>query len=120
MTKRRTANEERLHLIAIQQKQREKLRSLRDPKQNYSSQANKPKPVQIPREEQLRIGRQEVTDKFIAPTDDPVFDRFNRRWLRCTCCGEIKPSEIMADYGGRGKANIGICRDCSRLKNDGK
>lgn len=101
-------------MIAIQQEQREKLSNLRNPNQHHSVLANKPKPVQIPREEQLRIGRQEVADRFNAPTDDPVFDRFNRRWLKCTCCGEIKPSEIMADYDGRGKAHLGIYRDCSR------
>lgn len=117
---RRKANEERLRLIAIQQEQREKLRNFRKLNQHYSGQAAKPKPVQIPREEQLRIGTQEIADRFTAPTDEPVFDRFNRRWIKCTRCGEIKPSEIMADYGGRGKAHLGICRDCSITENEGK
>lgn len=112
--KRRVANEERLELIAMQQEQREKLRNFQKIRQQYSHQASKPQPVQYSREECLRIGKLEVADKFNAPTDNPVFDRFNTRWLKCTRCGEIKPSEIMSSYGGRGSAHLGICRDCSR------
>ena len=114
VSKRRTENEERLRLIALQQEQREKLRNFRKLNQHYASQINKPQPIIYSREERLKIGRQEVADRFNAPTDNPIFDRFNTRWLKCTRCGEIKPSESMSSYGGRGKAHLGICRDCIR------
>ena len=112
--KRCVANEERLELIAMQQEQREKFRNFQKLYHHYSSHSSKPQPVQYSREERLRIGRQEVAEKFNAPTDNPIFDRFNTRWLKCTKCGEIKPSEVMSSYGGRGSAHLGICRDCSR------
>ena len=114
VSKRRTENEERLRLIAIQQEQCEKLRNFRKLNQHYASQINKPQPIIYSREERLKIGRQEVADRFNTPTDNPIFDRFNTRWLKCTRCGEIKPSEAMSSYGGRGKAHLGICRDCIR------
>lgn len=114
IAKLRQDNEARLMLIAQQQEQKEKLRSFRKLNQHYASQVNKPQPVQYSREERLRIGMLEVAGRFNAPTDNPVCDRFNTRWLKCTRCGEIKPSEIMASYGGRGRAHLGICRDCNR------
>lgn len=114
VNKRRRANEERLELIAMQQEQREKLRNFQKIRQQYSHHASKPQPVQYSREERLRLGMLEVADKFNDPTDNPVFDRFSTRWLKCTRCGEIKPSEVMSSYGGRGCAHLGICRDCSR------
>lgn len=111
IAKLRKENEDRLLFIAQQQEQKEKLRSFRKLSQHYASQATKP--IQYSREEKLRIGKQEVAGRFNAPTDNPVFDRFNTRWLKCTRCGEIKPSESMSSYGGRGRAHLGICRDCN-------
>ena len=110
----RNENEDRLRRIAQQQEQREKLRNFRKLNHHYASQILKPQPIRYTREDQLRIGRQDIVDKFNAPTDNPIFDRFNNRWLKCTCCGEIKPSEVMSSYGGKGRAHLGICRDCSK------
>lgn len=84
------------------------------PSQRPAPQA--PKPT-IPYGERIRLGKLEVTEKMERPSDEPVFDRFNTRWLKCTCCGGIKPSNEMASYGGYNSANRGICRDCARNKN---
>lgn len=42
-------------------------------------------------------------------------DKYDRRWVKCTCCGEIKLAQEMSSYGGRGvECNLGICLNCSR------
>ena len=42
-------------------------------------------------------------------------DNYDRRWVKCTCCGEIKLAQEMSSYGGRGvECNLGICLNCSR------
>lgn len=63
---------------------------------------------------QTPMGKLEVQEKFDGPADDLIYDRFNRRWLKCLICGEIKPEGEMAIYGGRDGLNKGTCRDCSR------
>lgn len=65
-------------------------------------------------EEQLCIGKLEVRARFSESADDLIYDRFNRRWLMCLVCGEIKPEGEMVVYGGRDGLNKGTCRECSR------
>ncbi|MBQ5921955.1 MAG: hypothetical protein IIW91_01245 [Alistipes sp.] len=77
------------------------------------SQFTKPK---YSRDEQLKLGKEEVLHCFDNPTDEPVFDRFNTRWVKCERCNNILSSDQMASYGGRGKAHLGICRECSFKK----
>lgn len=48
--------------------------------------------------------------------EEPIYDRFNCRWLRCTKCGRIIRADQMASYGGRGRVNKGICRECSNTQ----
>ena len=65
-------------------------------------------------EDRKYLDKQEILKRMERPFDDPVFDQFHVRWLMCTRCHEIKPSDEMASYGGRHSANMGICRECSR------
>ena len=44
---------------------------------------------------------------------EPIYDKFNWRWLKCTNCEKLFRADQMASYGGRGKINKGICRKCS-------
>ena len=44
---------------------------------------------------------------------EPIYDKFNRRWLKCKNCGAIKREDEMLSYGGRGSENKGICKNCS-------
>lgn len=110
---KRKENDERLLLV-------EELRNQQQDAQRvhpaYAYPVNPPKRSPAPKysiEEQLKLGREEVLHRFDNPSDDPIFDRFNTRWVMCTICSNFLPSSQMSSYGGRGKAHLGICRECS-------
>lgn len=48
--------------------------------------------------------------------DDPIYDGFNWRWLKCTNCKKLFRADQMASYGGPGSINKGLCRDCSNKR----
>lgn len=108
---------DRKHEQAIrEQEQREKMRNFRRMNQYYTPPRKTPRTVCIAPsyEEQLRMGKLEVQSRFGEAADDLIYDRFNRRWLKCLICGEIKPEGEMAIYGGGDGLSKGTCRDCSR------
>ena len=111
-------NDDRRVLIAQERERREKLNSFKRLNTYYSNQRPTPQPSKpiVSFEEKIRLGKLEVAKRMEQPSDEPVFDQFNIRWLKCTCCGEVKSSEEMSSYGGRNSANMGICRDCTRNK----
>lgn len=45
--------------------------------------------------------------------DEPIYDKFNWRWLKCSNCEKLFRADQMASYGGRGSINKGICSKCS-------
>lgn len=45
--------------------------------------------------------------------NEPIYDKANRRWLKCTNCEKLFREDQMAIYGGCGSINKGICRKCS-------
>ena len=51
---------------------------------------------------------------LIRQKDIKAIDSYGRHWIVCEKCGEIKEEGEFVSYGGLGRANIGICRDCSR------
>ena len=51
--------------------------------------------------------------------DEPIYDKSNRRWLKCTNCEKLFRDDQMASYGGRGSINKGICRKCSNDREKG-
>lgn len=46
--------------------------------------------------------------------DNPIYDRFSWRWLKCSNCERLFRADQMASYGGRGNINKGICRECGK------
>ncbi len=66
------------------------------------------------REIDYKAGRDEIISNNSLVGDGIAKDSFGFRWLVCTECGEIKREDEMITYQG----NTGICRDCSRRKND--
>jgi hypothetical protein len=46
-------------------------------------------------------------------SNEPFYDSFGRRWLKCKNCGAIKREDEMLSYGGRGSENRGVCRNCN-------
>jgi hypothetical protein len=112
----RAKNDQKHEQAVREQEQKEMLRNFRRQVQTYASpkKTQRTACIALSYEERLRIGKLEVQAKFNEPTDDPIYDRFNRRWLKCLVCGEIKPDSEMSIYGGRDGINNGTCRDCIR------
>ncbi len=63
-------------------------------------------------ESERTAGLVEVQEKDFDG-DEPIYDRFNWRWLKCTKCEKLFRADQMASYGGRGSINKGVCRECS-------
>lgn len=64
--------------------------------------------------EKLALGRKEMEEKFDPKSGELAIDSFGRRWVQCTKCMRVVPSEDCPMYGGRTGVNLGICYDCSR------
>lgn len=55
-----------------------------------------------------------VVAQFKPDAEEPTFDKYGRRWLRCDVCGEVKQDIEMSIYGGKGSQNRGKCSACIR------
>lgn len=42
-----------------------------------------------------------------------VRDSVGNRWVKCEYCEKIAKTDEFVFYGGLGRVNLGICRDCS-------
>lgn len=72
-----------------------------------------------------RIGDKPSKDAEAAKNFDasrvamaPVIARAGDGTRMCVCeeCGEVKPSEDFATYGGQDNPNVGLCKDCADLR----
>ena len=50
--------------------------------------------------------------------DEPIYDRFEWRWLQCKSCERLFRADQMVSYGGHGSINKGICKECSKSRRD--
>ena len=57
-------------------------------------------------------GYEEVKNKFKQQVTI-IKDSFGTRWIKCEKCGEIKPATEFITYGGTGRINSGVCKECS-------
>ena len=69
-------------------------------------------------EKDRATGLADVQDKDFDGSE-PIYDRSNWRWLKCTNCEKLFRENQMASYGGRGSINKGICRKCSNDREKG-
>ena len=69
-------------------------------------------------EKDRATGLADVQDKDFDGSE-PIYDRSNWRWLKCTNCEKLFREDQMASYGGRGSINKGICRKCSNDREKG-
>ena len=110
----RTANEMRLKLIQQQAERRAAARPVAPgfyhTKPLYTAHASRGYTM----EEKIALGRKEMEEKFDPKSNELAYDSFGRRWVQCTKCLRIVPSEDCPMYGGRNGVNLGICYDCSR------
>ena len=67
-----------------------------------------------PTKEELDAEYDRICRAFDVNSEQRTVDRFNRRWILCEECSEIKQETQMAIYGGIGRINRGVCSSCSR------
>ena len=67
-----------------------------------------------PPKEELDAEYDRICQSFDVNSEQRTVDRFNRRWILCEECGEVKQDTQMAIYGGIGRINRGVCSSCSR------
>ena len=51
--------------------------------------------------------------KSIDQQYEQVRDIYDRRWVKCKHCGEVKPFTEFWQYGGQGTINLGQCYSCN-------
>ena len=64
-------------------------------------------------EYELRAGYNEVKEKSFYNCDR-IIDSFGQRWVKCKCCGQIKPDFDFIEFGGQKTINFGICEECAK------
>ena len=65
-------------------------------------------------QEELDAEYDRICRSFDVNSEQRTVDRFNRRWILCEECGEIKQETQMSFFGGVGRINRGVCSVCSR------
>jgi hypothetical protein len=74
--------------------------------------------------EKNKLGYEQVVANFDIESTEPIRDSFDKHWLYCTECKNLKMDDQMRIYGGENSMNKGICRECHRksqlelVKND--
>lgn len=48
--------------------------------------------------EELHAEEERMKESFNPLSTEILRDKFDRRWVKCTCYGEVKPADEMADY----------------------
>ena len=43
-----------------------------------------------------------------------IRDKRGIRWVKCQICDLVAPEDRFGTYGGAGKMNLGICKECSK------
>ena len=61
------------------------------------------------REEQFRQSLETELDQQEHQVRDPA----GNRWIRCEYCGKIAMDQDFRSYGGPGRINLGICKECA-------
>ena len=65
-----------------------------------------------PTQAELDAEQQSIAASFNPDAAEPTFDRYNRRWVLCKCCGKIMESDKFALLGGKFGINKAFCTDC--------
>ena len=94
--------EERERVLEERRKREEEIRRREEIRQKEKKEAEKE------REEKERAGLEALLDQ----QETVVTDALGRRWVRCEICGKAATDDAFSSYGGRGRTNLGICRDC--------
>ena len=78
--------------------------------------------IKIAREQEEKARRKEEfirsLEESLSQQQTPVRDDEGNRWIKCELCGKIARDSEFSSYGGRGRLNLGKCKECA-AKNQG-
>lgn len=52
-------------------------------------------------------------DKYLLQQETQIRDEDGNRWIKCEFCGKIAKDSEFSSYGGKGRVNLGTCKECS-------
>lgn len=120
--------EEKLkRLLAAEEYNREKRRKREEEEeQEYKRQAEEAAKRRAELQERQRLERERQQEEKRRREEDfrrnresnftqqetPVIDADGNRWIKCEFCGKIATEGAFSFYGGRGRINLGTCKDC--------
>lgn len=58
----------------------------------------------------------ETLSEQLNQQEKPVRDPSGARWIRCKYCGKESTDDDFSSYGGPGKINLGVCKECSKTE----
>ena len=109
-------------LLEEKRRQRERERALEEKRKREEELRRRREALQREREEAYRRVQEEEREKqekeraaieaLLDQQEAVATDAEGRRWVRCEICGRAATDDAFSTYGGRGRANLGICRDC--------
>lgn len=104
---RRERAEEELRLAEIRQAE-ERAKE----EQRKKELAEKKAAVEEERRRKEEEFKQKLEEGFLSQ-ESPIYDAEGNRWIKCEFCGKIDKESEFQEYGGKGRCNLGTCRDCS-------
>ena len=109
-------------LLEEKRRQREREWALEEKRKREEELRRRREALQREREEAYRRVQEEEREKqekeraaieaLLDQQETVATDAEGRRWVRCEICGRAATDDAFSTYGGRGRANLGICRDC--------
>ncbi len=96
------AEQERRRQAEEAAKRREELEERRNLERERQQEEKRQKEEDFIRNAESNFSQQEV----------PVRDADGNRWIKCEFCGKTARESEFSFYGGRGRVNLGTCKDC--------
>ncbi len=121
---RREREEERQRIIEERERQRrereeERQRSIEEWKKREKKRQEEFEEQKRLKEEKeaerQRLHEEEIRQFVLENIDQQetmVIDSDGDRWIRCEVCGKIATDAAFYFYGGKGRINLGICKEC--------
>lgn len=101
--------EERERVLEERRKREEEIRRRREALQREREEAAR----RVQEEEKERQEKERADmEALLDQQERVVTDALGRRWVRCEICGKAATDDAFFTYGGRGRINLGICREC--------
>ncbi|MBQ1922878.1 MAG: topoisomerase DNA-binding C4 zinc finger domain-containing protein [Lachnospiraceae bacterium] len=101
--------EERERALEERRKREEEIRRRREALQREREEAAR----RVQEEEKERQEKERADmEALLDQQERVVTDALGRRWVRCEICGKAATDDAFFTYGGRGRINLGICREC--------